>query len=210
MLLTLPVRTLWAGYGLLWWAFDDDLPVTTHGSRRAATLNGDAPPGASPAGSHSARGQERAFEVVDSRPDAARSRPRPTGALRAGFVATLTLSTLLAGASLIFLAAGVLPVISGVLLWVITTIATATVSVLLVRRRERRLAIERLRRSQTRMGRAKARVGQITSATFQRASRCHHAVRSGLLAATPALRRIRESLSKLGSRRHGPAMGSSA
>ncbi len=215
---TLPFRALWLGYGLLWWAFDDERPAGSADPRRAAIPNGDAPPGAPPAGSVRTAGQGRAFEVVDSRPEPARGRPRPIGALRAGFAATLALSGVLGAFSLALVAAGLLPGLSGGLLWLLTSGASATGTILLVRRRERRLEMERLRRAQTPLGRARARASQVASETLNRAAECHRALRAGLTAgikggvtaATPAICRLREGAAKVWSRRPTPTPRTSA
>jgi len=224
---TMPVRALWMGYGLLWWAFDDQavLRPTSRAServnapvneklRRAAVPTGDAPPGTPPAGSVRGAGQGHAFEVVDSRPVPPRPKPRPVGALRTGFVATLAASAGLSVVSIALVGAGVVPGVSGLFLWMLATIGTATGSILLVRRREQRLEAERLRRTQTPLGRAKASVAVAANAAAFRAKACSRIVRAscvaGYAAAPDAVQRLRRGVAKAWQTRVTPAIKTSA
>jgi len=228
---TMPVRALWMGYGLLWWAFDDQAsgqasptPAGRAGlrsvesqseeSRRAAVPTGDAPPGTPPAGSFRSASQGRAFEVVDSRPIPPRPRPRPSGALRTGFVATLAASAVLSVLSMVLVAGGAIPGVSGVLLWILATIGSATGSILLIRKRERRLEAERLRRAQTPLGRAKASVAVAANAAVSKAKSCTQMMRAGCLAgcavAPLAVQRVRQGVSKVWHSRAMPATKTSA
>lgn len=63
-----PVWLLWKLYNGLWWAFDDSEAVVTSSVR--------------------AESRGAAFEVVDSRPKPVAA-PRPTGALRGGFIGSI-------------------------------------------------------------------------------------------------------------------------
>lgn len=90
---TSPIWLLWQLYTGIWWAFTDAPPV-------AAAQQPPAPePQLKFTGPRTSDfAQEAAFEVIDSRPPSGPT-PRPNGALRGGFVATLISSALLAWAT---------------------------------------------------------------------------------------------------------------
>jgi hypothetical protein len=131
----LPIWLLWHGYGMLWWAFDDDAP--------AASTQETPERGSS-------------FEVFDSRA-AANRYPKPVGVLRGGFVGSL-------GASAIFgVAAGALEqqeVVTSphaVMLWAWASIVTLVASIFAVRhvvrkQRAKLTVAQRVRRAASRVG----------------------------------------------------------
>src|SRR5436190_17651369 len=90
-----PLWLLWRFYGVLWWAFNEESNAPRASSSPVVANEAAADAASGPRTQRSA--QDAAFEIVDSRPAAAPA-PKPTGALKLGFAASLVVGVLLAAA----------------------------------------------------------------------------------------------------------------